>query len=114
MVKKNRREIASSGVANYIERIFAVGTSTTRAFVLLMIGNLLSSGLFHDKIARRDILSNFIDDLLDPGQPRQFVAVSFVLAQLTQVQSSAATMVECNVIQVTLPLLPRAPPEAAL
>jgi hypothetical protein len=43
MSKKNRRDIAVSGVAVHLERIFSEGSPEARAHILRMIGNLLHS-----------------------------------------------------------------------
>ena len=50
--QKNRREISGCGVAQYLDRIFVMGSPEAKAHMLRMIGNLLSSNLFHDRIAR--------------------------------------------------------------
>ena len=91
--KKNRREIASSGIGNQLDKIFDVGTPLVKAYSLMMVGNLLGSNLFHDKIAREALITNMIEKLLDPYEPKQFVAVVFCISQLVQVDSSAPVVV---------------------
>ena len=110
--KKNRREIASSGIGNQLDKIFDVGTPLVKAYSLMMVGNLLGSNLFHDKIAREALITNMIEKLLDPYEPKQFVAVVFCISQLVQVDSSAPVVVNCGIIRKALSLLSVAPPEA--
>lgn len=112
LVRKNRREMATCGIAGHLDRIFVIDKPTTRAYTLMMIGNLLNSGFFHDRIARVDIISNILDNMLDPSKPTQFVAVAFCISQLTQVKSSASVMVSCEVIRIVLGLLKHSPPDA--
>ena len=82
MSKKNRRDIAVSGVASHLERIFSVGTPDARAHILRMIGNLLHSGLFHERIAKDEILKTILENMMDPFQIRQFSAVCYCFSQL--------------------------------
>ena len=82
MSKKNRREISGCGVSQYLDRIFVMGSPEAKAHILRMIGNLLSSNLFHDRIAREDTLTSMLNNLLDPTEPAQFSGVSFCLSQL--------------------------------
>ena len=110
--RKNRREIASSGIAGHLDKIFTMGSPGMRAHILSMVGNLLSSGFFHDKIARDDAIKPMMSDMLDPAQPKQFTAVAFVISQLAQVQTSAIVMVRCNAIQIILGMLREAPVES--
>ena len=53
----------------------------SRAYTLLMVGNLLSSGFLHDKIARTDIIEAILK-MLTPKQPKQFVQTFFLAPQL--------------------------------
>ena len=110
--KKNRREIAQSGVANQLDMIFTTGSPQIRAYALLMVGNLLSSGLFHDKIAKPSLVTNILENMLDPAQPPQFIAVSYCLSQLATVEASSVCLVQCNILQLFLRILGRAPHEA--
>ncbi len=107
--RKNRREISSSGIATHLDKVFNVGTPQMRAWILSMVGNLLTSGFFHDKIARDDAINPMLTDMFDPEQTAQFVAVSYVIAQLAQVETSSVVMVRCNAIQIILGLLREAP-----
>eukprot|EP00605_Chrysophyceae_sp_TOSAG23-4_P002036 GSChrysophyteH1.ASY1.ANO1.2255.1 assembled CDS len=110
--RKNRREISSSGIAAHLDKVFNVGTPQMRAYILSMVGNLLVSGFFHDKIARDDAINPMLTDMFDPAQTAQFTAVSYVIAQLAQVETSSAVMVRCNAIQIILSLLREAPKAA--
>ena len=110
--KKNRREIASSGIGNQLDKIFEVGTPLVKAYSLMMVGNLLGSNLFHDKIAREGLITNMIENMLDPDEPKQFIAVAFCISQLVQVDSSAPVVVQCGIIKRALVLLSDAPLEA--
>ena len=83
MSKKNRREIAGSGIAMYLDKIFVYGNPEAKSHVLRMIGNLLSSNLFHDRISREDTLSSLLNNLLDPKVQDQFSGVAYCLAQVT-------------------------------
>ena len=80
-----------------------------RAHILSMIGNLLSSGFFHDKIARDDAIKPMLGDMLNLKTPDQFTAVSFVISQLAQVGTSATVMVKCGVVRRILDLIDSAP-----
>lgn len=112
VTKKNRREIAASGIINNMNAIFATGDSYARARLLGMIGNLLFSNFLYEKISRVDILSNILDNLMDPKQPEQFTCVVFCVAQLAAVDSSAAILVDCGVIRLTLDFLADAPSDS--
>ena len=107
--RKNRREIATSGIAGNLDKIFSSGSPEMRAHILSMIGNLLSSGFFHDKIARDDAIKPMLGDMLDLQTPDQFTAVSFVISQLAQVGTSATVMVNCGVVRRILDLIDSAP-----
>jgi len=111
--RKNRREIANSGVSGQLEKIFA-GSPLVRSYALLMIGNMLSSGLFHEKIAKESLINNIFDNMLDPAQPKQFVAVAYCISQLAIVESSARVIVKCGIIPIALKMLRQAPPGASL
>lgn len=52
--KKNRREIASSGIGNQLDKIFEIGTPLVKAYSLMMVGNLLGSNLFMIKLLEKD------------------------------------------------------------
>lgn len=110
--RKNRREISTSGIALHLDKIFRLGTPQQRAHTLVMVGNLLSSGFFHDKIAREETISTILETMLDPAQPKQFTGVSFVISQLAQVEASAQVLVHCEVVRIVLGLLRQAPPDS--
>jgi hypothetical protein len=112
MSRKNRREIASSGISVHLDRIFVVGEPETRAHLLRMVGNLLNSGFFHDKIARDETITNILDNMLDPNQAQQFTAVSYCISQLAQLETSAQVLVRCEAVRIILTLMPEAPKEA--
>jgi hypothetical protein len=112
MNRKNRREIASSGIASHLDRMFVVGGPETRSHLLKMVGNLLSSGFFHDKIARDETITNILDNMLDPKQPPQFTAVAYCIAQLAQLETSAQVLVRCEAVRIVLNLMPRAPKDS--
>eukprot|EP01038_Epipyxis_sp_PR26KG_P005363 gene5363-7438_t len=108
--RKNRREIASSGIASRLGTIFMNGSSQARASTLLIMGNLLSSGLFHDKVAHNHTISNILDNLLDLNYPKQFLAVTYCICQLSRVHSSCEVMIDCRVIPIVLGYIRKAPP----
>jgi hypothetical protein len=110
--RKNRRELASSGIAGFLDRIFSSGTPSMRAHILSMIGNLLSSGFFHDKTARDDAINPMLKDMLVLEQPVQFTAVAFVVSQLAQVGTSATVMVRCGAVRRILDLIEDAPADS--
>jgi hypothetical protein len=111
--RKNRREIANCGIALFLDKIFILGLPDHRANILGMIGNLLTSGFFHDKIAREETINTMLHNMLDPQQKKQFISVSFCVAQMAQVETSANVMVKCGLIKIMLDLIPNAP-EAAV
>ena len=110
--RKNRREIASSGIASRLTLLFDRGSSSTRASALLIMGNLLSSGLFHDKVANSQTISNILDNLLDINFPKQFNAVSYCLCQLSKSEVSSEVLVACGIIPITLGYLRQAPQDS--
>lgn len=110
-VRKNRREIASCGVANQLDKIFELD-SAVRTNSLLMIGNLLNSGFFHDKVGKEEIISNLLTKMLSPEEPKLFTAVSFCISQLAVIESSAKVLIKCGVIGIVLGLIKSAPGEA--
>jgi hypothetical protein len=110
-VRKNRREISTCGVANQLDRIFLLD-SVVRTNSLLMIGNLLNSGFFHDKVGKEDIISNLLTNMLNPEEPKLFTAVSFCISQLAVIESSAKVLIKCGVVGVVLGLIKSAPDEA--
>lgn len=112
MNRKNRREIASSGIASRLNMLFSAGSPSTRSSTLLITGNLLSSGLFHDKVANHSTISNILEKLFDLNYPNQFNGVCFCLCQLSKVQSSCAVMVDCDVIPLLLNYLRKTPEES--
>jgi len=112
MNRKNRREIASSGIASRLQTLFNTGSTATRSSTLLIVGNLLSSGLFHDKVANHATISNILDKLFDLNYPSQFNGVCLCLCQLSKVQSSCAVMVDCNVIPLLLQYIRKTPEES--
>lgn len=113
--KKNRREISTCGISAHLEKIFDVKQSTIRSHMLTMIGNLLESGFFHDRIAKEDIVNRVIYGMFNPKESViQFVAVSYFLSQLAQAQlASAAVLVGCGAIGKVLTLLRQSPSQEA-
>jgi hypothetical protein len=112
MNRKNRREIASSGIASRLQTLFNTGSTATRTSTLLITGNLLSSGLFHDKVANHATIGNILDKLFALKHPNQFNSVCFCLCQLSKVQASCAVMVDAGVIPLLLGYLRTAPDES--
>eukprot|EP00597_Dinobryon_sp_UTEXLB2267_P015326 CAMPEP_0170120348 /NCGR_PEP_ID=MMETSP0020_2-20130122/15090_1 /TAXON_ID=98059 /ORGANISM="Dinobryon sp., Strain UTEXLB2267" /LENGTH=1500 /DNA_ID=CAMNT_0010350197 /DNA_START=432 /DNA_END=4934 /DNA_ORIENTATION=+ len=110
--RKNRREIASSGIASRLTLLFEKGSPTTRAYSLLIMGNLLSSGLFYDKVANENTISYILENLLQKNYPKQFAAVSYCLSQLSKVEHSCEVLVKCDVVPILLGYLREAPPES--
>ena len=92
MSKKNRRDIAVSGVAFHLEKIFSAGTPDARAHILRMVGNLLQSGLFHERIAKDEILETILKNMMDPIQTSQFSAVCYCFSQLCFQDSSVQVL----------------------
>ena len=87
--RKNRREIAASGIALRLPTLFDRGSPSVRAFSLLIMGNLLSStSTFHDKVATDEIVANILDNLLDIRHAKQFNAVAYCLYQLSLLEAS--------------------------
>lgn len=113
MNRKNRREIASSGIAARLPLLFEKGSSATRASALLIMGNLLSSGLFHDKVATPVTINNILENLMDINHQNQFNAVAYCLCQLSKTESSCSVMVSCGVVPLVLSYL-RTAPKASL
>lgn len=107
--RKNRREIASSGIASRLAILFENGSPATKSFTLLIIGNLLSSGLFYDKVANSPTITNILDNLLDLNFPKQFTAVSFCLCQLSKIQQSCEVLIDCSVVPIVLGYIRQAP-----
>ena len=70
----------------------------------MMIGNLLSAGYLQDKIGRPETVSTILD-MLNPKQPKQFVAVTYCLAQIVQNKQSTKVFVGCNGILKIVNLL---------
>jgi uncharacterized protein YerC len=103
--KKNRRDIAVSGVALHLEKIFSQGTPDARAFILRMVGNLLFSGLFHERIARDEILTTILNKMMDPHHSAQFTAVCYVFSQLAIQDSSVQALVRCDAVRIALSAL---------
>ena len=108
--RKNRREIASSGIGSRLTLLFEKGANITRAYTLLVMGNLLSSGLFYDKVANAHTISYILDHLLEKKFPKQFAAVSYCLSQLSKVEHSCEVLVKCDVVPILLGYLREAPP----
>ncbi|RYG69225.1 hypothetical protein EON64_03270 [archaeon] len=109
MNRKNRREIASSGIASRLAVLFEKGSHATCASILLLMGNLLSSNLFHDKVANTVTITNMLDNLLDINYPKQFNAVCYCLCQLSKNHISADMMVQCHVIPIIIGYLHNCP-----
>jgi hypothetical protein len=84
MNRKNRREIASSGISTRLKNIFELGSSISRSNLLLVMGNLLSSNLFHEKVATESTIVTILNDLLQLEYPKQFTAVTYCLCQLSK------------------------------
>ena len=97
LTKKNQREIASSGIAFQFPKILGGENVSTksRAFCLMMIGNLLSAGYLHDKIATVETVNSILK-MLDPAAARQFMAVSFVISQIIHAKNSLDLVIECG------------------
>lgn len=110
--RKNRREISSSGIASRLLLLFDRGSSATKSNALLIMGNLLSSGLFHDKVANTATISNILENLLDIHFPKQFNAVSYCLCQLSKNEVSCEVLVQCGVIPTVLGFLRDAPTDS--
>jgi hypothetical protein len=70
----------------------------------MMIGNLLSAGYLQDKIGRPETVSTILD-MLNPKQPKQFVAVTYCLAQIVQNKQPTKVFVGCNGILKIVSLL---------
>eukprot|EP00602_Paraphysomonas_sp_CaronLab_P009882 CAMPEP_0185036078 /NCGR_PEP_ID=MMETSP1103-20130426/28517_1 /TAXON_ID=36769 /ORGANISM="Paraphysomonas bandaiensis, Strain Caron Lab Isolate" /LENGTH=1549 /DNA_ID=CAMNT_0027573461 /DNA_START=157 /DNA_END=4806 /DNA_ORIENTATION=- len=105
MLRKNRRDIYGSGVAQQIIRMVELGSPQSRAYTLLMVGNLLGSGLIQDKIAKEDVLNTVID-LLDPKFKEQCLAAAFVISHLSHSLSAGSVMVnKCDVVPKVLKLV---------
>jgi hypothetical protein len=112
LVRKNRREIASSGLAQQLGRIFTIGDANARARALTTVGNLLNSNQFFDKMANKDILDTILNVLFILEQPRQFTAVAYCLSQLASNKICAEILVSCDVVKKTIEYLVEAPAEA--
>lgn len=105
MLRKNRRDIYGSGVANQMTKMLDVGDSQSRAHTLLMVGNLLGNNLIQDKMMRADILNTVIG-LLVPAQKEQCLAAAFVICHLSNSYGAAKVMVfQCEVVPKVLELL---------
>lgn len=106
MLRKNRRDIAGSGISAQLMKIFDDKSPLTRSYMLLMTGNLLAAGIFLDKILRDDIIGKIINLLNKAGGKEQSVAAAYVISQLSHSESSAHIMVhECNIISKLIKLL---------
>jgi hypothetical protein len=112
LVRKNRRDIAASGLAQQLGRIFTIGDANARARALTTIGNLLNSNQFFDKMANKDILDTILNVLFVLDQPKQFTAVAYCLSQLAANKVCAEILVSCNVVKKTIEYLIEVPPEA--
>lgn len=110
--RKNRREIASCGISSRLTQLFDCGSSETRAATLLLTGNLLSSGLFYDKVANSTTIAYILDNLLDHKYPKQFNAVSYCLCQLSKNESSCEVLVSCSIIPIILGFIRKAPQDS--
>lgn len=110
--RKNRREISSSGIASRLPMLFDRGSTATKSSALLIMGNLLSSGLFHDKVANPPTISNILDNLLDIHQPKQFSAVAYCLCQLSKNEVSCEVLVQCSAVPIVLGFLADAPADS--
>ena len=105
MLRKNRRDIYGSGVAAQMVRMLQVGSARARAHCLLMVGNLLGTGLFQDKIAKDDILKIIIS-MLDPRYPEQCLAAAYVVSHLSHFETPCEIMLySCDIIPSILDLL---------
>ena len=110
--RKNRREISACGIGLFLDQVFRLGAPDNRADILSMIGNLLTSGFFHDKMAREETVSIMLGSMLDPQQVRQFISVSYVISQMAQHDASATVLVSCGLVKIALDLLSVTPAEA--
>ena len=105
MLRKNRRDIYGSGVAAQMVKMLKVGSAKARAYCLLMVGNLLGTGLFQDKIAKEDILKIVIS-MLDPKYPEQCLAAAYVVSHLSHFEVPCEIMLyTCDIIPSILGLL---------
>jgi hypothetical protein len=92
MMRKNRRDIANCGIGNQLRTIFKLGSGRTRAFMLMVLGNLLSSGLFQDKLNRGEAIDDIIA-MLDPAEPKQFIGAAYCICYMSMNETSSVLMV---------------------
>jgi len=112
--RKYRREISSSGIGSRLSTLFNKGSTSARSSILLLTGNLLSSNLFHDKVANHVTMTNILDNLFDLNHPSQFNTVAYCLCQLSRVETSCQVVVECGAVPMILNYLTRSPPLESL
>lgn len=112
--RKYRREISSSGIGSRLTALFNKGSPSARSSILLLTGNLLSSNLFHDKVANQVTLANILGNLFDLNHPAQFNTVAYCLCQLSRVETSCQVVVECGAVPMILNYLTRSPPPESL
>lgn len=72
MLRKNRRDMSTSGISSQINKLFDATNTLSRAYALLLVGNMLGSGLFIDKILRAEVLARVLE-LMDPSDPPQVI-----------------------------------------
>lgn len=105
MLRKNRRDIQSSGISSQLSRILDADSEECRAHAMLMVGNLLAAGYFQDKVSKEDMLWRLIG-LLDPNCPVQCYAAAYCVAHLSQSESCSTTMVtKCDMLPIAIKLL---------
>jgi hypothetical protein len=104
MMRKNRRDISQCGLAEQLKTVFLLGSGKTRAYMLMIIGNLLSSGLFSEKVSKEEIITDIIS-MMDPAEPQQFIGAAFCVCHMSMTESSSNTMVQCHLVPKILSLL---------
>lgn len=110
--RKNRREIASCGIASRLAGLFEKASHPTCSSLLLLMGNLLSSNLFHDKVATAGTIGNMLDNLFDIHHVKQFNAVAYCLCQLSKNMGSCEMLVQCSALPIVLGYLRNCPKDA--
>jgi hypothetical protein len=110
--RKNRREIASSGLAARMATIFEHNNTISNANTLLVLGNLLSSNLFHDKVINKLTIENMLNKLFIINYIKQFNAISYCLCQLSKNINSSLLLIECNILDKILNCIHIAPADS--
>lgn len=104
MMRKNRRDIAHCGLAEQLKTTFELGSGRTRAYILMVIGNLLSSGFFSEKVSKEEVINDVIS-MMDPTEPQQFIGAAFCVCHMSMTEASSNTMVHCHLIPKILSIL---------